>query len=111
MLYSGKLLLVSSDWEAFGLNIVEAGRHGIPTISRSVEGIPEVINDGISGYLVSDELEFRSILTKLIQSPLELEELSSSTFDYFKKRFLPLDQISSYYKIYIDLLCKKNRKF
>ena len=55
MLYSGKLLLVSSDWEAFGLNIVEAGRHGIPTISKSVEGIPEVINIEMLVFMHTDE--------------------------------------------------------
>ena len=43
-----------SRWhEAFGLVIVEASAAGLPVISTNVGAIPEVIQDGVHGYLVA----------------------------------------------------------
>lgn len=47
------ILLAPSNFEAFGLIFVEAASYGVPSIASSVEGIPEVISNGINGELVS----------------------------------------------------------
>lgn len=41
--------------EAFGLVILEAMRVGRPVIGTNVGGIPEIIDDGVNGYLVEPE--------------------------------------------------------
>lgn len=41
----------SSIYEAFGLMFVEAGRYSLPSITTTVEGIPEVVQDKITGLL------------------------------------------------------------
>lgn len=38
--------------EAFGISIVEAMAHGLICVASNVGGIPEIIEDGVSGYLV-----------------------------------------------------------
>jgi glycosyltransferase involved in cell wall biosynthesis len=46
-------IFVSSPiYEAFGLVFCEAGYAGLPVISTNVEGIPEVVDDGVTGILV-----------------------------------------------------------
>ncbi len=46
------IFVASSIYEAFGLMFVEAGYYGLPTVASRVEGIPEVILDGKTGFLV-----------------------------------------------------------
>jgi glycosyltransferase involved in cell wall biosynthesis len=46
-------LLISSE-EGFGRTIIEAGAMGIPSIGTRVGGIPELIEDGRTGWLVPE---------------------------------------------------------
>ena len=41
-----------SEKEAFGLVLLEALACGVPAIATDIGGIPEVIEDGVNGYLV-----------------------------------------------------------
>ncbi|MDP3759917.1 MAG: glycosyltransferase [Ramlibacter sp.] len=46
------VLVVPSRWEAFGLVTVEAMRAGLPVIATRVGGIPEAVEDGVTGRLI-----------------------------------------------------------
>jgi glycosyltransferase involved in cell wall biosynthesis len=46
------VVVPSADIEVFGLVILEAMSMGRPVIGTNVGGIPEIIDDGINGYLV-----------------------------------------------------------
>jgi len=50
------LLVVPSIREPLGNVCIEAGMHGIPVIGSRVDGIPEIIEDGISGVLITPTL-------------------------------------------------------
>jgi len=47
-----RALVLPSDYEAFGLVLVEAMAQGTPVIASNVGGIPEIVNDGRTGLLV-----------------------------------------------------------
>jgi glycosyltransferase involved in cell wall biosynthesis len=40
--------------EVFGISIVEAIAHGLPCVANNVGGIPEIIEDGKSGFLTTE---------------------------------------------------------
>jgi glycosyltransferase involved in cell wall biosynthesis len=44
--------------EAFGLVALEAAAHGCPVIAAAVDGLPEVVADGVSGRCVAPTLPF-----------------------------------------------------
>jgi N-acetyl-alpha-D-glucosaminyl L-malate synthase BshA len=46
-----KLLLLPSDAESFGLAALEAMACGVPVIGTRAGGLPEVVEDGVSGFL------------------------------------------------------------
>jgi glycosyltransferase involved in cell wall biosynthesis len=42
--------------EAFGLVAIEAAAQGVPVIAAAVDGLPEAVADGVSGYCLRPEL-------------------------------------------------------
>lgn len=63
------LFTLSSVSEALAYVVLEAGAAGIPCIATSVGGIPEIIEDGVSGLLVParDPRSIAEAITKLAQ--------------------------------------------
>lgn len=53
-LLSGAYLLLSGsqEFESFGLTIIEAGCLGVPAVVTDVGGMPEVVQDEVTGYVV-----------------------------------------------------------
>ena len=47
------LFILPSEQESFGLAALEAMAHGVPVVCSDVGGLPEVVEDGFSGYLCS----------------------------------------------------------
>lgn len=62
---SHHLFVAPSIYESFGLMFVEAGYYGLPVISTNVEGIPEVVQNGVTGFLCKPRNE-RQIAERII---------------------------------------------
>ena len=52
LLNCADVLLLPSEIESFGLAALEAMACGVPVVASRVGGLPEVIDDGVEGYLV-----------------------------------------------------------
>src|SRR5207237_7016749 len=51
------VLLVAIDWpEPFGLVMIEAMACGTPVIAFNRGSVPEVVEDGLTGFIVEDEI-------------------------------------------------------
>jgi glycosyltransferase involved in cell wall biosynthesis len=48
-------MVMPSAWEGFGIVFLESLVQGIPVISTRVSGIPEVVRDGVDGFLVESQ--------------------------------------------------------
>lgn len=68
------LLVLSSDYEGFGLVLVEALSRGIPVLSTECEGPDEIIKNGVNGWLypVGDSKTLQNILNGIILGEISL---------------------------------------
>ncbi len=66
------LLVVPSIREPLGNVCIEAGMHGIPVIASRVDGIPEIIEDGVSGVLITPTLPIQLNTIDLPESVLPI---------------------------------------
>jgi glycogen synthase len=73
LMAEASMVLMPSRYESFGLVVVEAMMHGRPAIASAVGGIPELIEDGLSGLLVpvGDSSALADAVIRLLADPLE----------------------------------------
>jgi glycosyltransferase involved in cell wall biosynthesis len=96
---SGALaLLVPIDWpEPFGLVMIEAMACGTPVIAFNRGSVPEVIDDGVTGFIVEDE-------TGAIGAVDRLGHLSRSNIrKRFEERFTSRRMAQDYLSVYRSL--------
>jgi phosphatidylinositol alpha-1,6-mannosyltransferase len=69
---------VAGDMEGFGVVMLEAGQCGTPAIASRLEGIRDVITDGINGHLVQPEspTAFAQTILRYHDTPRELADFS-----------------------------------
>lgn len=74
---SSDLFLFMSNYEGFGLVILESMASGTPVVGRPVGGVPDVIEDNENGVITPGESEaIAERIEGLLSSPEELEEMS-----------------------------------
>lgn len=75
--------------ETFGLVVLEAKRHGVPTIVSSHASLPFVVRDGIDGFVVSpnDAVGFASHMSELARDGQRGVEMGRSARSDYRERF------------------------
>jgi len=78
---------VEGDMEGFGIVLLEANRAGVPAISSDIEGMRDVIKQGVNGYRVphSDAKQFAEKITETLHG--DLQALSESSKKYVNEKF------------------------
>ncbi len=91
-------LLFPIDWpEPFGLVMIEFMACGTPVIAFSAGSVPEVVEDGVSGFVVTS-------VEEAVSAVLRLYELDRSTVrEAFESRFSVERMARDYLKIYSSL--------
>ena len=63
------VLVTTSEWEGFGRTITEAMAWGVPVVARRVGAMPEIVEQGRTGFLCRTTDDFAAALTQLLASP------------------------------------------
>jgi N-acetyl-alpha-D-glucosaminyl L-malate synthase BshA len=79
--------LYTSEYESFGLSILETAFYGKPVIAFRVGGIPEVIGDSSPLYPFGDVTAAASALDALVESPNLARELGERSRNRVLERF------------------------
>ena len=88
-------LLVPIDWpEPFGLVMIEAMACGTPVIAYNRGSVPEIIDEGLTGFVVEDEISAVASVGKL--EGLDRTAIRKQFEKRFTARRMALDYLSAY---------------
>ncbi len=83
-LSAATLMVLPSEYEAFGIVLLEAAAAKTPVIGTRVGGIPEAMSDGENGFLVeyNDSLELSEKISCLLEDEKLCSEMGSKGRDF-----------------------------
>ncbi|MBY0504561.1 MAG: N-acetyl-alpha-D-glucosaminyl L-malate synthase BshA [Bryobacteraceae bacterium] len=96
------VLLMPSEMESFGLAALEAMSCGLVPVATRVGGVPELIDDGRTGFLsaVGDVASQASAATRLLQDPALYATMAAAARHAAETRFNTNEVIPQYEAIY-----------
>lgn len=92
--------------EGLSFSLIEAQASGLPAVVTNVGGNPEVVQDGVNGFLVpsDDEKAVAKALRMIYQDKELRKKMSHNAKRLMKEKFDLRNMINSYEKIYLDIL-------
>jgi L-malate glycosyltransferase len=100
------LFLLPSTQESFGLAALEAMASGVPVVASNIGGIPEVVQDGVNGYLFNphDVDGMAQAAIKLLSDNTLHQQFSKAARDCSVKQFSEASIVPMYMKAYEEAL-------
>jgi glycosyltransferase involved in cell wall biosynthesis/GT2 family glycosyltransferase len=109
--YAGcDVLVTPSRYESFGLMLVEAMMFSKVVIGARVGGMQEVIEDGVSGFLVQpdDPVDLANVLDKVLGDPTLREKIGHAARDRYEERFTPERMARSVVDFMDEIAARRN---
>ncbi|MFG0320237.1 MAG: N-acetyl-alpha-D-glucosaminyl L-malate synthase BshA [Planctomycetota bacterium JB042] len=106
VLADADILLQPSGTEAFGLAALEAAACGVPTIGYVIGGLPEVVVDGETGFLVPfKDVKARARRTReRLDDPARLAAFRIAARERAVERFCRRHSLEQHERIYFEVL-------
>lgn len=98
------IFCLSSRWESFGMALAEAMANGLPTVATAVDGVPEVVEDGVTGLLVpsQDAPALAKALLALLGDPARCAAMGVAGLARVERLFTASMMVQQYR----DLFCR-----
>jgi glycosyltransferase involved in cell wall biosynthesis len=104
--------VMSSAWEGMPMVLLEAGAAGLPIVATRVGGNQEVVQEGVSGFLVppSDDQALAAAMLRLMALPeAERRAMGARGHDHVRQNYGLGRVVDRYEAIYREVLSKKGR--
>lgn len=103
-------LLLVSEKESFGLVALEAMACGVPVIGSNAGGIPEVIENGVTGFTseVGNVEELSKQTIRLLKDEMLHEQMAQQSYERATSKFHSDKIVKEYESIYKSLLQKES---
>ncbi|PID25753.1 N-acetyl-alpha-D-glucosaminyl L-malate synthase BshA [Sporosarcina sp. P7] len=102
-------MLLLSEKEAFGLVLLEAFACGVPAVANAIGGIPEVVQDGVNGFLVElgDVQAVADRLTQLLSDSNLHQQMKSNAMRTVREEFSSESIVAQYEELYYEVAAMK----
>ena len=98
--------------EGFSITILESMRCGLPVVATRVGGNPEVVVDGVTGYLVPprDPAAFEERIVRLLRDPDLRRRMGAEGKERVEHHFRLKDVADRYLQVYEELIAAGEEK-
>jgi len=102
LLQGSDIFVLASVGEAFGNVLLEAMGCGVPAIASRSGGLPEVVEDGKTGFLAkpADPVDFADRIQQLAADPNLRREMSRRSVERARQCFSNQNTVGNYLKLY-----------
>lgn len=104
------IVAVPSRWEGFGLVAIEAMRAGLPVVASRIGGLPEVVEEGVSGHLVPPDDPQALLAALLADGPEERKRKGEAGRRRFIGLFTSDRSAAALVQVYARLLDRGRRR-
>ena len=94
------LFVYPSKYENFGQPLIEAGAHGLPIVATSVGVARDIIIDGVTGYLTSDDPKIMSDRIQLLQDHKLRLQMGNQIKNLIREKFEWENIMDQYVNLY-----------
>lgn len=100
------IFVLPSAWEGLGIAALEAGASGLPVVAAEVDGLTEIIDDGLTGLLFSSNNanQLASKIDYLIDHQTEARVLGVNLYNKVIKNFDVVNMVRQYELVYRSLI-------
>jgi L-malate glycosyltransferase len=101
------MFLLTSISEGIPLTLIEAMAAGLPVVATRVGGVPEVVQDGVTGLLAEpgDDGTLAEHMLHLFRHPSVGEEMGRRGRDRGQELFSENAMVANYERLYKEMLC------
>lgn len=102
LLIASDVFVLSSDWEGLPLTLLEAMGYGRPSVCTSVGGIPDAVEDGVSGLLVPEgsSLQLAKAIDRVLNDKALAAKMSHAAQEKFQMHYSIERTAQTYLKLY-----------
>ncbi len=107
-----QLVVVPSRFEAMSLVILEAMHAGLPVVATFVGGVPEVVQDAVTGVLVppEDPVALGTAISALLDDPRRCKEMGVAGLSRARELFGEERCVAAYEAIYRELAARHRER-
>lgn len=98
------LLLMPSRWESFGLVAVEAQSFGLPVVASRCSSLPEVVEEGETGYLFETENVDEVMAILNARGKNNWESMHQKCVDYYFSKFTSEKMLKETNSVYSEII-------
>ena len=97
---------LSSSSEGMPVSLMEAAACGVPAVATSVGGVPELVEDGVTGLLVppGDAAALAAALERLLRDPALAARLGAAARRKVEERFSLVGQVDQLLSLWAEVL-------
>jgi glycosyltransferase involved in cell wall biosynthesis len=111
LLRAADVFVFPSRWEGNPLSVMEAMATGLPVIATAVGGVPELVEDGVSGILIPNEDRDALVaaMQRMVEQPDLRVQMGQAARCRAVERFDIRQTVRAYEALYEEILQRKRR--